>query len=129
MGRRGERTSPAAMPSFRWPARLPNCMMTSKARGTTRTRPESARGETTMKLEDKKLFRQQCYVAGAWLDAESGATIEVTNPVDGSVIGTVPKMGARETRRAIERSEEHTSELQSLMRLSYAVFCLQKNTN
>src|SRR3546814_1258565 len=27
------------------------------------------------------------------------------------------------------RSEEHTSELQSLMRLSYAVFCLQKNTN
>src|SRR3546814_6100232 len=27
-----------------------------------------------------------------------------------------------------QRSEEHTSELQSLMRLSYAVFCLQKNT-
>src|SRR3546814_6316453 len=27
-----------------------------------------------------------------------------------------------------ERSEEHTSELQSLMRLSYAVFCLKKNT-
>src|SRR3546814_3938988 len=29
-------------------------------------------------------------------------------------------------REAIERSEEHTSELQSLMRISYAVFCLQK---
>src|SRR3546814_8431785 len=28
---------------------------------------------------------------------------------------------------AIERSEEHTSELQSLMRISYAVFCLKKN--
>src|SRR3546814_4238525 len=28
--------------------------------------------------------------------------------------------------RAIERSEEHTSELQSLMRISYAVFCLKK---
>src|SRR3546814_3622763 len=27
------------------------------------------------------------------------------------------------------RSEEHTSELQSLMRISYAVFCLQKKTN
>src|SRR3546814_2274709 len=27
------------------------------------------------------------------------------------------------------RSEEHTSELQSLMRISYAVFCLQKNTH
>src|SRR3546814_2829105 len=30
--------------------------------------------------------------------------------------------------RAGERSEEHTSELQSLMRISYAVFCLKKNT-
>src|SRR3546814_9148124 len=29
--------------------------------------------------------------------------------------------------RSIERSEEHTSELQSLMRISYAVFCLKKN--
>src|SRR3546814_6774828 len=29
-------------------------------------------------------------------------------------------------RHAIERSEEHTSELQSLMRISYAVFCLKK---
>src|SRR3546814_4773580 len=32
-------------------------------------------------------------------------------------------------RRAIGRSEEHTSELQSLMRISYAVFCLKKKTN
>src|SRR3546814_3400295 len=30
---------------------------------------------------------------------------------------------------AVERSEEHTSELQSLMRISYAVFCLQKKKN
>src|SRR3546814_1283646 len=30
---------------------------------------------------------------------------------------------------AEERSEEHTSELQSLMRISYAVFCLKKKTN
>src|SRR3546814_10709884 len=31
--------------------------------------------------------------------------------------------------RIVERSEEHTSELQSLMRISYAVFCLKKKTN
>src|SRR3546814_3542116 len=31
--------------------------------------------------------------------------------------------------RAIGRSEEHTSELQSLMRISYAVFCLKKKKN
>src|SRR3546814_8182302 len=32
------------------------------------------------------------------------------------------------TRYAYDRSEEHTSELQSLMRISYAVFCLKKKT-
>src|SRR3546814_1342269 len=32
-------------------------------------------------------------------------------------------------RQAAERSEEHTSELQSLMRISYAVFCLKKKKN
>src|SRR3546814_9308581 len=31
-------------------------------------------------------------------------------------------------QRIVQRSEEHTSELQSLMRISYAVFCLKKNT-
>src|SRR3546814_3155501 len=33
----------------------------------------------------------------------------------------------RDVRFATDRSEEHTSELQSLMRISYAVFCLKKN--
>src|SRR3546814_3874281 len=33
------------------------------------------------------------------------------------------------TRRLFCRSEEHTSELQSLMRISYAVFCLKKKNN
>src|SRR3546814_1525560 len=38
--------------------------------------------------------------------------------------------GARgKFRQQRERSEEHTSELQSLMRISYAVFCLKKKTN
>src|SRR3546814_9812995 len=32
------------------------------------------------------------------------------------------------SKRGVERSEEHTSELQSLMRISYAVFCLKKKT-
>src|SRR3546814_5032802 len=32
-------------------------------------------------------------------------------------------------KRSIMRSEEHTSELQSLMRISYAVFCLKKKTS
>src|SRR3546814_10847011 len=36
---------------------------------------------------------------------------------------------AREYEIGRQRSEEHTSELQSLMRISYAVFCLKKNNN
>src|SRR3546814_5819720 len=36
--------------------------------------------------------------------------------------------GARRSRSLAERSEEHTSELQSLMRISYAVFCLKKKS-
>ena len=53
-------------------------------------------------LKDAKLFRQQGYINGAWLDADSKATINVTNPANGTVIGTIPKMGVAETRRAIE---------------------------
>src|SRR3546814_4389527 len=34
----------------------------------------------------------------------------------------------RDRDRVVARSEEHTSELQSLMRISYAVFCLKKKT-
>src|SRR3546814_6786911 len=38
-------------------------------------------------------------------------------------------LDGRIEERVVERSEEHTSELQSLMRISYAVFCLTKKTN
>jgi len=53
-------------------------------------------------LKDPSLLRQQCYVDGAWIDADAGGRIEVTNPATGEVIGTVPQAGAAETRRAIE---------------------------
>ncbi len=55
-----------------------------------------------MKLQDQSLFRQQCYIDGAWADADSGDTINVTDPATNEVLGTIPKMGADETRRAIE---------------------------
>jgi succinate-semialdehyde dehydrogenase / glutarate-semialdehyde dehydrogenase len=53
-------------------------------------------------LKDAKLFRQQCYINGEWVDADDKSTLAVHNPADGAQIGTVPKMGAAETRRAIE---------------------------
>jgi succinate-semialdehyde dehydrogenase/glutarate-semialdehyde dehydrogenase len=55
-----------------------------------------------LKLKNPGLLRQQCYINGQWCDADSGETIDVTNPATGEVIGTIPKMGAAETRRAIE---------------------------
>jgi succinate-semialdehyde dehydrogenase/glutarate-semialdehyde dehydrogenase len=59
----------------------------------------------TRALKDPTLFRQQCYVDGAWAEADGGGTITVDNPSTGDVLGTVPKMGAAETRRAIEAAE------------------------
>ncbi|MDD3433179.1 MAG: NADP-dependent succinate-semialdehyde dehydrogenase [Tepidiphilus sp.] len=55
-----------------------------------------------MNLKDPSLFRTQAYIDGRWTDADDGAVLTVRNPADGSVLGTVPKMGAAETRRAIE---------------------------
>ena len=59
-----------------------------------------------MQLKDAQLFRQQAFINGEWLDADSGQTIKVTNPATGEVIGTVPKMGTAETRRAIEAADK-----------------------
>src|SRR6476661_8103127 len=58
-----------------------------------------------MKLQDEKLFRQQAYVDGRWVDALNRGTIPVTNPATGETLGTVPRMGAEETRRAIEAAD------------------------
>jgi len=55
-----------------------------------------------MQLKDPSLFRQQAYVNGAWTDADNGENFAVTNPATGEHLGTVPNMGAAETRRAIE---------------------------
>src|SRR3546814_3891636 len=44
----------------------------------------------------------------------------------GSAFGIIALIGMTGIPRLAERSEEHTSELQSLMRISYAVFCLKK---
>jgi len=55
-----------------------------------------------MTLDDARLFRQRCYVDGAWIGADDGGSLAVTNPADGQALGTVPRLGTMETRRAIE---------------------------
>jgi succinate-semialdehyde dehydrogenase/glutarate-semialdehyde dehydrogenase len=59
-----------------------------------------------MTIKDKSLFRQQCYIGGQWVDADDKGVIPVTNPADGSKLGTVPKVGAADVRRAIAAAEE-----------------------
>ena len=58
-----------------------------------------------MELNDPALLRRQTYIDGIWMEAESGASFDVTNPADGSVIGSVPDMEVAETRRAIAAAE------------------------
>ncbi|BCG48084.1 Succinate-semialdehyde dehydrogenase [NAD(P)+] [Citrifermentans bremense] len=53
-------------------------------------------------LKDSNLFQQLCFINGAWTGADSRETIDVTNPATGEKLGTIPKMGGAETRRAIE---------------------------
>ena len=54
-----------------------------------------------LNLKDPSLFQHQCYIDGAWLDADDASTIATHNPATGASLGTIPKMGANETRRAI----------------------------
>src|SRR3546814_2950854 len=53
------------------------------------------------------------------------AVVQETHPV-GEAGGLIEIMGDEHDRNRQRRSEEHTSELQSLMRISYDVFCLKK---
>ena len=58
-----------------------------------------------MKLADRDLLREMCYIDGKWQAADSGQRIAVTNPANGEVLGYVPRMGADETHRAIAAAE------------------------
>lgn len=58
--------------------------------------------QESLALKDPSLFRQQAYIDGQWQGAASGETFEVRNPATGGLVGTVPAMGAAETRQAID---------------------------
>ena len=55
-----------------------------------------------MHLKDPSLLRSDAFIDGAWCAADDGATADIRNPADGSIVGTVPVMRGGETRRAIE---------------------------
>lgn len=55
-----------------------------------------------LQLKDNQLLRRQCYMNGRWEGAGDGAAFPVHNPADGAELGTVPSLGAAETRGVIE---------------------------
>ncbi|MCQ9618157.1 NAD-dependent succinate-semialdehyde dehydrogenase [Paenalcaligenes niemegkensis] len=57
-------------------------------------------------LKRPELLKQQAYINGQWVDADSGETIDVFNPANGKKIGSIPKMGAAETARAIAAAND-----------------------
>ena len=58
-----------------------------------------------MSLNDPTLLRNKALVGGAWIDADSGATFDVVNPADGTLVASVASLGVPETRRAIAAAE------------------------
>lgn len=60
-----------------------------------------------MQLKDPSLFRQQAFIAGQWCAADSAQSLAVHNPANAELLGSVPKMGAAETQRAIQAA--HTA--------------------
>ena len=56
----------------------------------------------TVPINDPSLVREQCYIDGRWVDADSGERMDVINKASGQSLGSVPKMVADETRRAID---------------------------
>ncbi len=58
-------------------------------------------------LQNSRLFREACYINGQWVPADSGRTIPVRNPYDGTVLGHIPECTQVETARAIDAA--HTA--------------------
>ncbi|WP_425054691.1 NAD-dependent succinate-semialdehyde dehydrogenase [Pseudomonas abyssi] len=58
------------------------------------------------RLAEPRLFRQQCLVAGNWIDASNGATIEVDNPASGEIIGSVPSLSEAQLTDCIAEADK-----------------------
>ncbi len=57
------------------------------------------------RLKTSRLFRQQCYVGGKWVGASDGKTIDVDNPANGEILGTVPVLSEAELQDAIKQAD------------------------
>ncbi len=58
-----------------------------------------------MDLNNNSLFKQKSYINGDWVSARDTQTITVTNPANGKVIGSVPKLSSAEIKQAITAAD------------------------
>ena len=58
-----------------------------------------------MKLNNSALFRENCYINGQWVTAVDDAVLQVTNPANGEVLGTVPVLSTDQVRNAIAHAD------------------------
>src|SRR6185437_13815684 len=82
---------------------IPNTV--SKRRQKEKSMAPDTIERAMLELSDPSLLRQQCYVDGAWIDADDRGSMPVVDPATGGLVGTAPMFGAAETRRAIAAAE------------------------
>ena len=63
-----------------------------------------------MDISNKKLFKQQCFINGEWVDSQNNKSIDVNNPATQEIIGKVPNCGKKETSIAIKAAENSWNE-------------------
>ncbi|MBP2280476.1 succinate-semialdehyde dehydrogenase/glutarate-semialdehyde dehydrogenase [Psychrobacter sp. PL19] len=61
---------------------------------------------TTLKLANPDLLKHQCLIKGSWHDASDATTLDVTNPFNGEIIGTVPSLTDQDINDAVAHSHE-----------------------
>tara|TARA_B100001123_G_C15292634_1_gene1017980 strand:- start:59 stop:1510 length:1452 start_codon:yes stop_codon:yes gene_type:complete len=66
-----------------------------------------------MDISNKKLFKQQCFINGEWVDSQDNKSIDVNNPATQEIIGKVPNCGKKETSIAIKAAENSWKEWRS----------------
>ncbi|MFT5096827.1 MAG: succinate-semialdehyde dehydrogenase/glutarate-semialdehyde dehydrogenase, partial [Psychrobacter okhotskensis] len=62
--------------------------------------------KNTLTLSNSELLKQQCFIKDGWQGASDGATIDVTNPFNGEVIGTVPSLTKQDVDEAVAYSHK-----------------------
>src|SRR3546814_9243689 len=110
-------STPPRMDSASWPVASPACTSWCTYSGTARPDARSEVLKLSPRRTERSISANLPVSAGWWLDLASD---------DNAVTSPTPDSSRVVNSCNTSRSEEHTSELQSLMRTSYAVFCLKK---